>query len=115
MYSSISSSNPSPSSTSSWYLSSNLSDKYFISSLDLRNYAKTFYNVKYKNYLVTFHSGLAACIKYLLRPNKENQLVYQNVKKEKRFFYLYLFGMGILSLPQFLEKKLDEMNYRLEK
>lgn len=93
----------------------NLSDKYFISSLDLRNYAKNFYNVKYKNYLVTFHSGLAACIKYLFRPNKENQLVYQNVKKEKRFFYLYLFGMGILSLPQFLEKKLDEMNYRLEK
>ena len=92
----------------------NMSYKYFISSIDIRHFAKKFYRINFKNEYVTFHSGVAGIIKYFLNPTIENRDVFKMIKKEKKFLYLYLIGMAICSVPQILQKSSDEKMYRLE-
>lgn len=92
----------------------NMSYKYFISSIDVRNFAKKFYKINFRNEYVTFHSGIAGIIKYALNPTIENKKVFTMIKNEKKLVFLYLICMGIYSIPQIIQKRYDKKLYRLE-
>lgn len=92
----------------------NMSYNYFVSSIDIRKFAKKFYNVNFKNEYITFHSGIAGLIKYVLNPSLENKTVIKKIKEERKFLLLYLMYMGICSIPEIIQRKYDERLYRLE-
>ena len=92
----------------------NLSFDNHAAAIDFRRYVKKYYNIKFRNQYVIFHTGVACLVKYWRKPTEENKKVYQQLLKEhggllKTVFYLI--GTGVVSIPLYFARRKEIKKY----
>jgi len=90
----------------------------FISSIQMRKFAKKYFNVNYKNYYGTFNAGFRAILLYIKTPNQENKDVLKKIISEKGnlvFFVLYMLCLFVVSCPLYLLRTFYRRKYSLRK
>ena len=87
------------------YKDVNLNDRRFISSIQMRRFAKRFYGIHYKNYYLTFNAAIRAFILFFKNKNEANKTVLQNIIRQKKNMFcllLYLFLISFIAIPLYL-------------
>ena len=80
----------------------NLNDRRFISSIQMRRFAKKHYGIRYHNYYLTFNAAIRAFLCYFKDRSDENKAVLSRIicqKKNIVFFLLYLLGISFVAVP----------------
>lgn len=92
----------------------NLSFEHYVTSIDLRKYAKKYYGVTYANYYSTFHAGIGGIVKYITKHTDENKGVYEHLCADKGGIVpllCYLFILGIRSIPLLFIREYERRRY----
>lgn len=80
-------------------------------SIDFRRFARKHYHRIFPNYYATFHTGLAALVKFLRSPTPENRQVWYATRREHGGLIptlFYLAGLGIISVPFVLRGEFEK-------
>lgn len=92
----------------------NRSYELHVASIDFRKYVYKYSKKIFFNHYTTFHTGVAAVLKYIMNPNDQNKDVYKKVIYEHGGVLgacLYLVFLGIISMPLYFVREYERKKY----
>ena len=88
----------------------------FVSSIQMRRFAKKYFNISYKNYYSTFNAGARAILLYIKSPNQDNKDVLRKIVSKKGnpiIFVLYMLCLLVIACPLYLLRTFYRWKYSL--